>query len=71
MQLQIAVRDSTGREWYNKLYTEIISRFPDYKSVYIKKLLDEMYASKYLKLNVLRQLNSPVRSLIERDIHLP
>jgi hypothetical protein len=27
MQLQIAVRDSTGREWYNKLYTEIISKF--------------------------------------------
>tara|TARA_B110001454_G_C12706768_1_gene428940 strand:+ start:1307 stop:1630 length:324 start_codon:yes stop_codon:yes gene_type:complete len=30
------------------IYTEIISRFPDYKSVYIKKLLNEMYASKYL-----------------------
>ena len=27
MQLQIAVRDSTGREWYNKLYTEVISKF--------------------------------------------
>ena len=32
----------------SSIYTEIISRFPDYKSVYIKKLLDEMYASKYL-----------------------
>jgi len=27
MQLQITVRDSTGREWYNKLYTEVISKF--------------------------------------------
>ena len=27
MQLHVAVRDSTGREWYDKLYTEIISKF--------------------------------------------